>query len=294
MNKKSTIIIPSYQNSSYLKLCIQSILKHSYFDHEIIVHLNSPDIESEIFLNKEKIFFTKSNKNIGLCSAVNHASTKSNTNFILYAHDDMYFLPKWDVFLFDEINLIPHNKFYLSLTQISHNRGVKGNLHHIHFDCGSDLKNFNEDKLLDNFERFEFRDLQGSHWAPHIIHKDTWKAIGGFSEEFNPGFGSDPDLNMKLWKYGVRIFKGISKSRVYHFGSLTARKNKNVFRNNGKMTFLIKWKMTVDFFTKHYLRRGTVYYEPLKEPEKNFSYYLDYIFSKIKFFITKYFVWKRN
>ena len=46
----------------------------------------------------------------------------------------------------------------------------------------------------------------------------------GFSEEFNPGFGSDPDLNMKLWKYGVRIFKGISKSRVYHFGSLTARK----------------------------------------------------------------------
>ena len=56
MNKKSTIIIPSYQNSSYLKLCIQSILKHSYFDHEIIVHLNSPDIESETFLNKEKYF----------------------------------------------------------------------------------------------------------------------------------------------------------------------------------------------------------------------------------------------
>ena len=294
MNKKSTIIIPSYQNSLYLKLCIQSILKHSFYDHQIIVHLNGPDSLSENFLNKEKILYTKSNENIGLCSAVNIAATKSDTKFILYAHDDMYFLPKWDFYLFDEINRISHNKYYLSLTQISHTKGVKGNLQHIHFDCGSNLDSFDENKLLDNFEKFDFRNLQGSHWAPHIIHKDTWNAVGGFSEEFNPGFASDPDLNMKLWKYGVRIFKGVSKSRVYHFGSLTARKNKNVDRNNGKMTFLLKWRLTVDFFTKHYLRRGTTYYEPLEDPVKNISYYLDYTKSIIKYFITKYLVWKKN
>ena len=51
-------------------------------------------------------------------------------------------------------------------------------------------------------------DLQGSHWAPHLIHKSIWNKVGGFSEEFNPGFASDPDLNMKLWKENVRIFKG--------------------------------------------------------------------------------------
>ena len=31
--------------------------------------------------------------------------------------------------------------------------------------------------------------------------------MGGFSEEFFPGTGSDPDLNIKLWNAGVRIFK---------------------------------------------------------------------------------------
>ena len=31
---------------------------------------------------------------------------------------------------------------------------------------------------------------------------------------------------MKLWQEGVRIFKGVSKSRLYHFGSITTRKNK--------------------------------------------------------------------
>ena len=74
------------------------------------------------------------------------------------------------------------------------------------------MNNFDEEKLLDNYSKFEFRDLQGSHWAPHIIHKEIWDKVSGFSEEFNPGFASDPDLNMKLWNIGVRIFKGVSLS----------------------------------------------------------------------------------
>ena len=78
----------------------------------------------------------------------------------------------------------------------------------------------------------------------------------GFSEEFNPGFASDPDLNMKLWVKGNRIFKSVSNSRLYHFGSVTTRKNTNISPNNGKKTFLLKWKISVEFFTKkHFLRR---------------------------------------
>mgnify|MGYP005717106227 CR=1 FL=1 len=45
------------------------------------------------------------------------------------------------------------------------------------------IENFNEDKLLKNFQSLEFYDLQGSHWAPHLVHKDLWLKVGGFSEE---------------------------------------------------------------------------------------------------------------
>ncbi len=62
-------------------------------------------------------------------------------------------------------------------------------------------------------------DFQGTTWAPHLIHKDVWNKVGGFSEEFFPGTGSDPDLNLKLWNLGIRIFKGINNFKVYHFGS---------------------------------------------------------------------------
>ena len=214
------------------------------------------------------------------------AAKKASTSYILYAHDDMYFLPKWDEYIKKEIEEINHNNFYLSLTQISHTGAVKGNLQHIQFDCGDSIDNFDEKKLLNQFDKFEFRNLQGTHWAPHIIHKSLWETIGGFSEEFNPGYGSDPDLNMKMWMNGVRIFKGISKSRVYHFSSLTTRKNDKIVPNNGKKTFLLKWRITIDFFIKHYLKRGTEYQGPLNEPKKNLIYYFDLLLSKIKLLIT--------
>ena len=69
------------------------------------------------------------------------------------------------------------------------------------------MGSFDEEFLLSNYEHLQFHDLQGSHWAPHIIHKKIWDRIGGFSEEFNPGIGSDPDLNMKLWSQNIRIYK---------------------------------------------------------------------------------------
>ena len=286
---KVSIIIPTFKNSSYLKFCIKSLIKNSKFNHQIIVHINGEDHDTEDFLIDKNILYTKSKENIGLCSGVNLASKKSNQNYIMYAHDDMYFLPDWDVHLANEINNLKTKLFYLSLTHISYMPMLKGDPQHIFFDCGKDLINFKEKKLLENFLKFDFRDLQGSHWAPHVIHKEIWNKVGGFSEEFNPGFASDPDLNMKLWNCGVRIFKGLSKSRIYHFASITTRKNKDIIKNNGKKTFLLKWKITVEFFVKHYLKRGTTYYSPLSGPNKNITDYFDYFFSKIKYYYTKIF-----
>ena len=290
---KFSIIIPTYNNFSYLKLAIDSLKKNSSFNNEIIVHINGIDKATESYLDQTNIKFTKSSKNIGLCSGVNLASKKSTTDYIVYAHDDMYFLPKWDFYLFEEIKSLNTNLFYFSSTQISHipDKGGKDVANHVYFDAGDSIENFNEKKLLDCFESLTFHDLQGSHWAPHIIHKNVWKKIGGFSEEFDPGFGSDPDLNMKLWSIGVRIFKGVNKSRIYHFGSLTTRKNKDIVQNNARKTFLLKWKISMDLFINFYLRRGEKFTSPLKNPKYSFNYFKILFISKIKYF---YYKWKKN
>ena len=82
--------------------------------HEIIPHINEGADGTEEYLISENIKYTITKYNAGICEGVNTAAKKATTNYILYAHDDFYFLPGWDEVLLKEIKKIPHNKFYLS------------------------------------------------------------------------------------------------------------------------------------------------------------------------------------
>ena len=154
----------------------------------------------------------------------------------------------------------------------------------INFDCGKTFDLFNEKKLLDNFNKIKFDDFQGTHWQPSLIPRKTWDMVNGFSEEFNPGSGSDPDFNMKLWDKGVRIFKGLSSVRVYHFGSMTLRKKVS---NKGNILFLLKWGISIKFFKKYYLRSNSTYKGELNDPERTINYYLNYVKCRIIFYYYK-------
>ena len=281
-----SIIIPTFNNVEYLKNCIDSLGKNSIYDHEIIPHVNDGSDGTIEYLNNNNIQFTHTKHNSGICEGMNLAAKKSNTNYILYAHDDFYFCPNWDLILKKEVDKINHNRFYLSGTMINNGQ--------IKLDCGNTLETFNEEKLLNNFEKVNYYDFQGSTWAPHLIHKEMWNKVGGFSEEFFPGTGSDPDLNMKLWKEGVRIFKGINNFKVYHFGSIVSRKYKNhpliktESGNKGAKIFLLKWGITINFFKKIVLKSDTKYLGELTEPKKNIKYYFRLFSAKLNYLYVKY------
>tara|TARA_B100000900_G_C20574938_1_gene714925 strand:- start:52 stop:936 length:885 start_codon:yes stop_codon:yes gene_type:complete len=284
-----SIIIPSFNNLKYLKLCINSLEKNSYFKNETLVHINEGSDGTIDYVKQKKIKFTYSPVNDGLCVGCNKVSKLSVHNYILYAHDDMYFLPNWDLFLIEEAKSLNTNKFYLSSIMINGDPKLNG---HLNLHAGDTVENFDEDYLLQNYNDLKHNDFQGSTWAPHLIHKDIWNEVGGFSEEFSPGMGSDPDLNMKLWKSGVRIFKCLSKSRVYHFGSVTIHKNQkfNLKRNQGSNAhkiFLLKWGITIKFFKKYYLKADTLHNENLVEPNKKISYYIDLTKDKFSYYYYK-------
>ena len=279
-----SIIIPTLNNLKYLKFCLNSLKKNSKLNNEIVVHVNEDkNNKTRDYLRSEKIKFTFTKDNVGLCSAINIVAKKTSNKYLIYAHDDMYFCPGWEEPLINEIKSINHNLFYFSGSMIEPNSG------HIKFNCGETIEDFDEKKLLNNLKNLNIDDHQGSHFAPHCVHREIWDLVGGFSEEFNPGIGSDPDFNMKLWKKGCRIFKGLSAFKVYHFGSLTTRKNENIIQNRGDVTFLKKWGITTSFFKKYYLRSRTVYKGPLNEPNKDLIYYFGLIKSKFKLIYVKIF-----
>ena len=279
---KISIIIPTYNNIQYLKLLLKSIVNNSIYKHEIIIHVNKGSDGTLNFIKDNKYLYTSSAENIGLCNAVNTAAKLSSTNYILYAHDDMYFCKKWDLLLENEINTYKDNLYYISGTNVSKSNGL------INYDCGTSPGNFDENKFNEFCENDRSKDLQGSHWAPHLIHKDIWTKIGGFSEEFNPGDGSDPDLCMKLWNEKIRIFKCLSNFKVYHFGSITTRK-REIIKNNGTKKFLLKWGFNPRFFRRFYLRgEGRIPFNgPLTNPKMNSSMIFNLYINKIKFLYHK-------
>jgi len=277
-----SIIVPTYNNLEYLIFFLSSVKENSNYNHEIILHINEGSDGTLEYAKKNSIKYTYSLKNIGLCSSVNTAAKLSTKDYILYSHDDMFFCKNWDSFLKIEVNKYKDNLFYLTGTNVSVNSGL------INYDCGHNPNDFDKDKF-DNFCKNDLSpNLQGSHWAPHLIHKRLWDKIGGFSEEFNPGDGSDPDLCMKLWNNHVRVFKCISQFKVYHFSSITTRKS-NIKLNNGTKQFLLKYGFNPRFFRKYYLKGDKLsdYIDKLSEPQITIVMLTELIINKLKYFYYK-------
>jgi hypothetical protein len=109
--------------------------------------------------------------------------------------------------------------------------------------------------------------------------RSLWVIIGGLSTEFSPGMGSDPDMMMKLWHAGVRYYKGVSRSRVYHFGSRTTAR---IVHNNGNKQFLIKWGIAISTFYKYYLTMGQPFEGPLEDPQPTPAFRFRLLRDKLK------------
>ena len=82
----------------------------------------------------------------------------------------------------------------------------------------------------------------------------------------------------------------MNDSRVYHFGSVVTRQKEKKFLtttdtgSKGSKIFLKKWKISIKFFKKYYLRSDTKFEGPLNEPDKNIFYYLDLVKVKVTYF----------
>ena len=147
-NRLFSIVIPTWNNLAFLKLCIQSIQRNSYYNHQIIVHVNDGSDGTLEWIKKAGIDYTHSEQNIGVCFAMNMMRTKVKTDYILFLNDDMYVLPFWDKVLYDEIEKLSDNYFFLSATSIQpHTQSASTIL----ANYGDSIETFQEDKLLKEY-----------------------------------------------------------------------------------------------------------------------------------------------
>lgn len=253
-----SILIPTWNNLDYLKLCVESIRANSFAMHQIIVHVNDGAdgtrdwVQSEV--RSQRLDATYSDANVGICYAVNEAAMLARGEHIVYLNDDMFCCPGWDAALSARMRSLPTDLFMLSGTMIEPK--ASGNPCVVVGDYGDTVQSFRRDALIADQARLARADWLGATWPPTVVHRKWWFACGGYSTELSPGMSSDNDFSMKLWHAGCRHFIGVGDALVYHFQCKSTGK---VVKNDGRRQFLNKWGMTQSTFDRHYLHRG----EPL-------------------------------
>lgn len=258
-----SILIPSWNNLSYLRLCIESIKEHSILNHQIIVAINEGKDGSLDYVVDQKIDHVYFEVNSGVCYAVNAARSLARSDYIVYLNDDMYVLPGWDQKIFERIRFLTTPLFMISATMIE--PYDTGNPCVIVKDFGTSPEAFQKEALMAFAANASIDDWRGATWPPFVVHTTVWDLVGGFGIEFTPGFYSDPDFSMKLKISGVEHFIGLGSALVYHFGT---KSTKRVKKNNGKDLFLLKWGIAASDFYKSFLRLG----KPLDLDNNKFIY----------------------
>jgi GT2 family glycosyltransferase len=247
-----SIVIPSWNNLPYLRLCVESLRRNSWHAHQIVVHVNDGSDGTREWIAREGIEHTASDVNLGICFAVNLAAARARTSYVMYLNDDMVAAPGWDTAL--ELALARVGKqpmFMLSGTMIE--PVDTGNRCVVVADYGRAPTGFDLERFSATVRAHARADWLGATWPPTVVSRDLWHRVGGYSTEFSPGMGSDNDLSMKLWHAGCRIFLGVGDSLFYHFAKASTAR---IRKNDGRRQFLMKWGMTPSAFDRHCLRRG--------------------------------------
>jgi len=247
-----SILIPSWNNLAHLRLCVDSLRRHSAHDHQVVVHANPGTDGTREWLNDERIEHTASDVNIGICHALNIAATKARCEYLVYLNDDMVAAPGWDAALERAIGRVSrHGMFMLSGTMVE--PVATGNACVVVADFGREPASFELERFARESQRLVRSDWLGATWSPTLIARALWHRVGGYSVEFSPGMSSDNDFSMKLWCSGCRVFLGVGDSLTYHFAEISTRRMR---KNDGRRQFLMKWGMTQSCFDRYYLRRG--------------------------------------
>lgn len=243
-----SIVIPTWNNLAHLKLCVESLQRHSSVRHEIIVHLNDGSDGSLDWVKSQGIRYTHSDKNVGVCFAVNHAVAQTRTDWVLFMNDDMVAAPGWDKAMLSAVDSVDTDLALYFGTLIQPVTGGHPDI--IEQDFGRTPETFDETAFLAHFRDVGRSDKEGTSSQPTLFHRKWWDMVGGYSIEFSPGMSSDDDLLMKYWVAGCRNFRQVGASRFYHFGMASTGR---ITHNQGGRMFAMKWGITQIEFYRRYM-----------------------------------------
>lgn len=167
MNKKISVIIPTYNRIEHLKQCIESILVQTYKEFELIVvdDCSTENVQEVINLYKDsRIIYLRNSKNSGAGYSRKNGYLHATGEYIIFCDDDDYYT---DNSLFENAIKIFENKEINLICCNSYKKYEKENI--------KELSKLNFESMIDTKEylsKFHFDYAKPNSTFSAIFRKD--------------------------------------------------------------------------------------------------------------------------
>lgn len=241
-----SIIIPSYMNEGYLKLCVEHIKKFTKgIDYELIIVDNNSDFETKQYLKSiEDESFIKviyNSENEGYVKACNLGIKISKGDVVVLLNNDVFVTPNW---LLNLLKCLFHRDDVGAVSPVTNNSPYYQTI---------DVQFSDLEEMVKFAEKFNFSDE--TKWEERlkligyclVIKKSVVEKVGLLDERFSPGNYEDDDYSIRMIKAGYKLFL-CKDTFVYHVGGASFNKIKdyaNILNRNKKL-FVEKWGFNPD------------------------------------------------
>ena len=246
-NQKASIIIISYNNWSFTKICLESIVENTiYPDYEIIIIDNASDQNTIHNLqsytkNSEHITIQYNLKNYGFAKANNQGAKIANGKYLAFLNNDTIVSQGWLKRLIKHLQNIPGAGMVGPVTNAIGNE-AKVDIDYTEPSISS-VKSFAEQRTA----KFQGQYFKINNLALYccVISKSLFEKVGGLDERYKIGTFEDDDLAMKIKQKGFSLFCA-EDVFIHHFhgtsfNKLSKLKRRIIFEIN-KFKFENKWK----------------------------------------------------
>jgi len=213
-----SIAICAFNGLEYTKLLIESLRKHSKYEHELLIYSDGSKDGTLAWLRKQKdIRWQHDHQNRGICTAMNRVAKMSTRDYLFFPNTDHVVAPGWDQALLSRVG----PRTVVSSKCIEPGIVPVASIFHAK-NCGTRWDDFAEGRFHAAAREVSIaREVPGVNY-PFALSKALWDELGGLDETFNPGPANDPDLFYRLTFAGARMVRG-DDVVIYHFSGKSSR-----------------------------------------------------------------------
>jgi GT2 family glycosyltransferase len=242
----ASVVIPTRSNLTGLQDCLEALrrCRPATVELELIVVANAADAPTRAFLQRlDDVVVIESAVDLGFAGACNAGAGRSRADYLVLLNDDVIVSPGWLDALVEAVNsrpgigaavsriLFPDGRLQEAGSVITRS-GWTAN---VGFGSAADCESFLTRRTVD----------YGSACSL-LVRRASWEALGGFSEDYFPGYFEDVDFALSLRTYGEGIVYE-PRSVVVHqrHGTPIDRAFRGFYYLVNKQRFVAKWNHAI-------------------------------------------------